>query len=256
MKHTYTSLYLLITLVFLQGCTRDSINVETPNTTLLIQAISNNLDINEMIKTLSSRINKIIKEELQLDQNYDFDFFLPKKLQRVTLYYLHDANQKNIKLIISELDNINGTMKIFESNISSTVNFFGDQQDELVVIIDDINETLYNLNYKIKKSMHTFNTEHFKQHNKNLFNIAQSERFEYLPHMGLGRIRSQSIKNHIKDSLQTNAFFEKIKKRILLITKEMVEDLFKGTSSKVAFEKIGLLDSKKQSYLKEWMLQK
>jgi len=85
-----TNLFLLLLLLFLlPGCFNNQpqqVNQETQ--TLAIQAISTSPIITEVIAELTPIINNIIKKELALDLEYAFAFFLPKKLQRVTLYYV------------------------------------------------------------------------------------------------------------------------------------------------------------------------
>jgi hypothetical protein len=252
----YQIAVLLFPLLFLSGCSGDlSSNQEkTENTTYLVQAISQAPAITDAIKGLTPLINNVIKQELQLDEEYDFAFFIPKKLQRVSLYYLNDVNQKNINMIVGQLDKLGILRDIsLEALATSTPRFFGDQQDELVIMIDDITGNLAALNQKIKQSMHKLNEVYYMQHGQDFYNISRSERFSFMPHMGLGRIRSQSIKNHIKDSSQIKDTFERIKSRILLLTREKLESLFNMKSLPIFFEKMGLLDLKKQSYVKEWV---
>ncbi len=252
----YQIVVLLFSLLFLSGCSGDYSNNQekVENTTCLVQAISQAPAITDAIKELAPLINNVIKQELQLDEEYDFAFFIPKRLQRVSLYYLNDVNPKNITMIIDELGNLGIARSApLEAGASTTPKFFGDQQDELVIMVDDINGTLAALNQKIKQSMHKLNEVYRKQHDQNLYNVAQSERFPFMPHMGLGRIRSQSIKNHIKDNSEIKDTFGRIKSRILLLTRQKVESLFSKGSLPISFEKIGLLDLKKQSYAKEWL---
>jgi len=251
----YQIVALLFSLFFLPGCSGDCLNNQqkVENTTYLVQAISEVPAITDAIKELTPLISNVIKQELQLDEAYDFAFFIPKKLQRVSLYYLNDVNQKNITMIIDELDNL-GIAKnaSLEAGASTTPRFFGDQQDELVIMIDDISGNLAVLNQEIKQSMHTLNEVYYTQHDQDFYNISQSERFPFVPHMGLGRIRSQSIKNHMKDSSQAEDIFERIKTRIIQLTREKLEILFGRETLSISFEKMGLLDLKKRSYIKEW----
>ena len=71
------SLLSLLMCFFLSGCTDIPSNKE--EYTLAIQAYSNSSVITEAIQKLTPQINSIIKEELGLKPNYDFEFFIPKK---------------------------------------------------------------------------------------------------------------------------------------------------------------------------------
>lgn len=247
----YKLICLLLSIVFIPACSHNSVNIKAVEKNIFfVQAISKNVLLDEFIKDISIDINTIIKQELGLDENYDFDFFIPKKTQRVTLYYLNDAIIKDVRQIISALNDLDIANNISESRLSLDIRFFGDQQDELVGIIDDANKEIASLHHTIKEKMHQLNSIYYKKHHYDLYNIKKSERFDFLPHMGLGRIRSQSIKNHIRDTGQTAAVFEKIKTRIIFLTKEKLQTKVTDYSFILVWEKVGLLDAKTQSYIK------
>ena len=104
----YKFVALLFSLFFLPGCSGDYFNNQekVENSTYLVQAISQAPAITDAIKELAPLINNVIKQELQLDEEYDFAFFIPKKLQRVSLYYLNDVNPKNTTMLIDKLDSL------------------------------------------------------------------------------------------------------------------------------------------------------
>ncbi len=136
---------------------------ETHN--LAIQAYTGSSIITEAIQELAPKINGIIKQELGLDQDYNFDFFIPKKRQRMTLYYVSDIAHKNDPILISALDKLNlAQTKITNVHATSNAQFFGDQQDELVFMIDDQTGELASLNQQIKAMAHQLNDTYKNEH--------------------------------------------------------------------------------------------
>ncbi|MDP3889252.1 MAG: hypothetical protein Q8Q25_01760 [bacterium] len=138
-------------------------------------------------------------------------------------------------------------------SIKPEVDFFGEGHDELVVLINDPDGELSKLNKEIKGTAHQAHDDYKKIHHRDLYDIAKSERYPFLPHMGLGRIRSNSIKQHIKDKSLVNDTFERIKQRIKKAAQEVVKESIAASSSKLSFNKIGVLDLAKQTYIKEWV---
>ena len=62
--------------------------------TYYIQLPSDSQVLVEIKDTISPIINNIVKEELGLSKDFDFNFFLPKKPkpQYLSVYYLNDIN--------------------------------------------------------------------------------------------------------------------------------------------------------------------
>ena len=243
------SLFFLI-----PGCSNDQsqqINLKT--STLLVQAHFDSLIISSLINELTPIINGIIKKELKLTPKYNFDFFIPKKLQRITLYYVNDSIMKDASNLLSTIEN----MPLMKKNLkhiaaTSEVEFFGDQKDELVMMINDSDKELFELNRSIKTITHQANDKYIKKHYRALYNIEKSERFPFLPHMGLGRIRTQSIKNNIKDKSQTEFIFDRIRDSVKTITHNILEKAFLKKNLSLPFSNFAILDLKKQIYIKEW----
>jgi CubicO group peptidase (beta-lactamase class C family) len=215
---------------------------KSQKSTLLIQAISDSASLNAIRETVTSSINNIIKEELGLDKNFDFEFFIPKQLNRLTLYYVHDMHENGEKDLFSALTFLNTLEALRAVAITQNIYFFGDKQDELVVIIDDPLQELASLNTEIKTRLHQLDS----------YNIAKSEQHPYLPHIGLGRIRFGSIKEHIKDTDQVNEIFDRIRERIIKLTQEVISKTVTGENDKLSFTKIGILDLQKKAYVKEY----
>ncbi|KKP28268.1 MAG: hypothetical protein UR12_C0021G0009 [candidate division TM6 bacterium GW2011_GWF2_30_66] len=250
---------LLGCVTLLSGCIFNSRSHGKEKETLLIQVISNSKSVESIISESGKIINDIIKKELSLDQNDDFNFFLPKELQRITIYYLNEFNKSEEPVLFSSLDDIS-LIAMLPKHIFATADlqFFGDQQDELVFIVDDRNKELKNINLKIQKELNKLNDQYIKKEKTPLYSVQKSEKFPFLPHMGLGRIRLQSIKDRIKyiaDETSTKNIIDRIKKEI----KEQISELVKKNLSKeseLVVNKISILrlnpSSKKHEYIKEW----
>ncbi len=96
---------------------------------------------------------------------------------------------------------------------------------------------------------HQLNDTYKNQHDQDLYNIAKSERYPFTPHMGLGRIRLQSIKNNIKDASQIHDILERIKTEIKKVASKVLEKLLSLEGSQLTFKKFGVLDLQKQTYI-------
>lgn len=219
--------------------------------TFFIQAISDTPIVNTIKKTVTSIADEIIKEELQLDKNYAFTFFLPKEMQRITLYYMYDVYENGKATLFTAFDQIKWR-EPHNVLVAPEVNFFGDQQDELVVMINDCSKELLHLNQEIKKIAHEANTEYKRAYNDDLFDKVHSEKFPFLPHMGLGRIRLHSIKQHIKDESQMSTIVDRIRQRIISITLKIVHELMADQNIKLSFNTISVFDFQKRAYIKEY----
>jgi 2'-5' RNA ligase len=245
-----------LAILFLAGCSLNN-SPQTdavPRTKLLVQIHSHASLISSLIADATLLINAIIKDELHLEKTYDFDFFIPKERQRITLYYVSDFAQNMQDVLFSALEKSDILSSLSADSVFITVKteFLGDQQDELVVIVDDRDNELTRLNQKIKSTMYQLNHAYKKSSGYEIYNRAKSEQFPFMPHMGLGRIRVQSIKNQINDKLLVEPTLKRIRNRI----KEEVSALIELTLSKnpltFAFDRIAIFEPLKGSYIKEW----
>jgi hypothetical protein len=225
---------------------------------IFIQAIVNSPALKNITQSLSQKINSIIKEELNLDQNNQSDFFSPKPAQRLTLYGINDLQKDTNNILISILDNMNiNTFVAHNTSIKHEVEFFGGpfgDNDELVIIINDPNKELSFFNQSIKETMHHANNEYEKKHHMSLYNITKSERHPYLPHIGLGRVRSNLIKKELKDPFQFSAIFERIQSRIKNATLECINNQLTNNNDKIVFDKIVIFDPAQQLWIKEYTI--
>ena len=236
----------------------------TPNTSehtkLLIQGLTNSPALKTITESLSEKINAIIKEELSLNTDYNADFFSPKPIQRLTLYYINDACTDGNDIIFSSLDTINiSNFTINTVALKSDVEFFGgpfNEKDELVIMINDPNKELSHYNEIIKQALHKANEQYKQTHDHDLYDIAKSEQYSYLPHIGLGRVRSNSVKSNIKNQSQYAIIFERIQSRIKKVALECIEHVLNENSKELIFDKIGILDLNKHAYIKEYAINK
>ena len=232
--------------------TKITINLET----IFIQALPNSPALTNIVESLSKQVDTIIKEELNLKQSNEFKFFLPKTIQKLTLYSLNNLNNDNTNIITSSLEHI--PINKFVANdisIKPEVEFFGGQfgeNDELVVIINDPNEELSLYNQLIKTAMHKANSEYQKTHGNNLYDVTKSEHYSYVPHIGLGRVRTSSIKSQMKDPSQFGIVFERIQSRIKNIALDSIKNELNTHNEKLIFDKIGIFNPGKQSWIKEY----
>jgi len=261
----FSSKFLIASLLLcLQGCKKESEACPEAKSdknnrhVLFIQGSLFTSVLVEIKDTLTPIINNIIKKELGLSSDYNFDFFLPKDWQRLTLYYLNDTDTDNnaINCIYSKLENIlsenEDIFKLKNVKLTPQVNLFGDNKAELVIMIDDPNKELSLLNQKIKTSMNGADKEYMQRRNSCLYNISKSERFAYLPHIGLGRIRSTSIKHYIKDASRADKIYAKIMQRILDETSLIVKELLRKNNLEITFKMLCIFDQQLRTCIKEY----
>ena len=216
---------------------------------LFIQLTAHSTLLESIIKTITPRINTIIKEELGLDTQYKFDFFLPKKRQVLTVYYLQDCVQESESSLFKKINLVEQTNACLNDDITlrPVVEFFGGSfgiNDELVIMIDDPQETLLALNKKLKIDFHTLNDEYKRTHAHNLYNVAKSEQYGYVPHIGLGRIRSTSILER-SNTRKLAAIQKRIKQDIAPI----IAKLFATHNAHLLFDAMAVFDPQKRTGL-------
>src|SRR5947209_1636740 len=126
-------------LLFLPGCFFNNTETISSKRHFLIQAFFDAPMLTSIKETITPIINSIIKEELGLEKEYDFDFFLPKKrqLQALTLYYVDDMYENGQPFLFSAVENLQKNRSLLAPNnvsIAPKIDFFGDHKDELVIM--------------------------------------------------------------------------------------------------------------------------
>lgn len=248
---------ILCILFFLPGCfsTSDKPSVSITRT-YFIQALFDSEVLTSIKKEITPLINQIIKEELELDQENSFEFFLPKtrQPQALTLYYVDDMQENGLPLMLSVLDGMHlpTPHSVSISQKIDDAKFYGDQQDELVILMDDHSGELSHLNLTLKATLQNANNVYKHSNTRNLYNVAKSERFPFVPHIGLGRIRSNSIKQNIKDASLIQKTFDRIKERILDEIKPIIQAALTAENKKITFNGFCVFDLEKKECIKEY----
>jgi len=237
-------------------------------TTIVVEEVRHNLFIqgylsSPLLQAITNQtgviVNNIIKQELGLSSDFDFNFFLPKEKQRLTLYGLNSADiGASTSLIYPVVDSFfeknELNLKLKKVDLSSELNLFGEHQDELVIKVNDPDEELSSLNQILKDNMHQANLNYRLTHELDLYNIAKSEQFDYVPHIGLGRIRTTSIKQYIKDITQTTLVLDRINQRILQEVLVMILDQFTKHDTKLIFDSLCITDLQLKKSVKAYSL--
>lgn len=210
-----------------------------------------------ILEEITPIINASIKQELGLDAGYDFEFFIPKQRQVVTVYYLRDLQNDGIEQILTSLDQADKTTwRSLENQgivLIPTVEFFAGpfgESDELVMMIRDQKVKLSALRTELKDILHAVNDRYNDTHTQNLYDVTKSEQYPYVPHMGLGRIRAKSIKEHGKAKISLATIQERIKRDIMPV----VERLCANINSELYIKALNVFDLPTKKILREYLL--
>jgi hypothetical protein len=206
-KLTIASLLLLVT----PGCGNTASN--SPSGTILVQLLIDAAALSQVKKQITPLINAIIKAELGLSATDDFQFFSPKERQALTLYYIEGVSEQTRPLLLSKFDQIYHACAVYRPHKLrfAQIDFFAgpfNVDDELIIRIEDSEGTLTHLNQEIRSILHKAHEDYLHEHNKDLYTISTSERFSYIAHIGLGRVRSNSIKERMKDLSRFDQLFK------------------------------------------------
>jgi hypothetical protein len=225
---------------------------------VFIQAWSESGMFNSIIKQATPVVNGIIKKELALPEDDPFEFFLPKKEQRVTLYEVAQLHEHGFKKLFEV---INGLQDSFDKLVGSSVqvvphvSFFGGTvNDELVVMINDVDGTLAHLHQELKESMNRANSDYKMVRKASLYDIKKSERHAYTPHMGIGRLRSASIKQKMKDPSSFEIVFKRIQERTIKAVTDIVQATLLEQSPTINFVSVCIFDLETRQCLEKYPL--
>jgi hypothetical protein len=209
-------------------------------------------------------INSIVKEELEklgLEKNYYFDFFDPKPVQRLTLYYFYKMDVTKKGVLLHKVEEMTKKIAPQEVAIKTEVHFFGPPnvaelyKHEFVMVVEG--KGLADLNGAFKEMAACMSKEHGKPFYKN-------EERDFLPHTGIGVLRINRIEEHIK-KLKGEEFVAKV----IPVIKERIEKTVREYIAKIPQEKrvivfktIGIFDPNSRKpqdpsctgYLKEYAL--
>lgn len=247
----YTMVGLLLCLT---SCSSDELPKNPGQRTIFVQATFESPALTAIKKAITPIINGVIKEELQLPQDYNFEFFIPKSRdpQVLTLYYIDNMQDDGDKSIINALNTVEKPKQFKAVHLTNNAEFFGDNGDELVMLIGDTKQELSLTRETIKKALHKEHTSYTSTSKNELYNINKSERFPFAPHTGLGRIRTNSIKQHIKDPSAIEPTFNRIKKRIKEATLSVIQKTLSDGNKTPIFKGIFVFDFDKRASIKEY----
>lgn len=244
-------------LLLLPSCSCNKMRDSVPQY-LLIQALLEAPTLTLIKETLTCVTNKIIREELGLAEDNTYPFFMPKDrpYEQLTLYYIDKVDERNQTLILSAIDDLqkNTPVHTTVATLLPRVEFFGNQHDELVIMIGDPEGQLAALNHRITNLMHNLDNTYKQSHNIDLYDVIKSERFPFLPHISLGKIRLMAIGNHIKKASQVHKTLIHIKERIKKEAEKIIPTMLTADNQNISSNKIGLFDLKKQNMLKEYIV--
>ena len=238
----------------LPGCFSSHSSPDTTYT-YFIQLLTDSKILISIKKDITPLINSIIKEELGLKKDFEFDFFIPKKPtpSYLTLYYVVDMPESGTPVVASALVGIEKNLQDSTPHhalLVPKVAFFGDDKDELVMLVSDPKEELLKLNTTIKEVIHEAHKQYKGKQHASLYDVTKSEKFPYLPHIGLGRIRTNSIRQHIKDTTHVATTFEQIRQRIIKEVLSVAEKMLSTETAKLHFDKIRFVNLKKSLEIK------
>ncbi len=119
--------------------------------------------------------------------------------------------------------------------------------DELVIKVQDVTGNLSRINQAIKSIMHQENKKYHNAHHVDLYDAPFSERYTYIPHIGLGRLHSGAIKEHVKNFADFDRIFKRIQDRTKDATIEVIKSLLTTNNQKIIFNKFRLYHSQKRA---------
>jgi len=194
--------------------------------------------LREAIKPIA---NNIIQEELGLAK--DKMLFLGKDHQVLTIFYVDDMMKRDENILFSMLERMIHAQQLrppMHLSLAAQIDFFGENSDEFVVFVDDHHHELAKLNRKMKTIIHALDDQYLREHHTHFFNRVKSEQFSYVPHIGLGRIRINSIKKHIKDTAQIDVTLKRIKDRIIQATLHEMGKILVHENKKITCKKVSI----------------
>lgn len=252
----YVNIYFLLLLVFLPSCWFKKEAEEKK--IIAIQGISEMAIFDAIIKEVDTLVNNIVKRELGICVGKEQLFFIPKKRQRLSLYYVQNILSSNTKLLTKELSSWivkhKDQLLLHHCSLTPNVAFYGDHNDELVMIIDDPEHELSGLNGSLKAMMAMLQKQYVEKYNEDLYNTASSEKYPFSPHIGIGRLRIGSIMQELNDDEHARDKRDWIKAQIIKEVTSLVDTLLNKGNNKLTFGLITILDVKEQTYLNEYSL--
>lgn len=228
--------------------------------TFIIQAPFDFTIIQKIQDEAGPSIASIIKEETGLEENKNMPFFFFKKRAAITVYYVNEMYEDGQSILFPALEDVQKLPIPQNVSISSNVDLFGLEKEDpkaltdLVIVIDDPKAGLSHLNEEVKQLVHHANEKYKKKYDRELYDIAKSERHSYNPHLSIGHLRANHIKQVINDPSKTDDIINRIKQRILDLISNMLSEI-PQENRKISFNTLNVYDLQKRTYIKEYPLQ-
>jgi len=237
--------------------------------TFFVQAPVDHAAFKNLRETIKPQLDTIIQQELGRKEDKNFPIFFFKKGSAITVYYINDLYDSNEPLgclmylfVEPALDSLKKPLAPQHATLSSQVKFFGEEQKglcngiiDLVVLINDPDKELSHLNKKMKQAMHNANKEYKRAYHIDLYDIAKSEKYPYLPHISLGHLRANYIKFLVNDASKADKVLERVKQRIIKVVSDAISKLA-PSERKLLFDKLAIYSLKKRKFVHERVLEK
>jgi len=228
--------------------------VQAPFDVAIIENVQQKMD--SIIKNIIHEVEK--KEGIDLTPKENVALFFFKKRAAITTYYVNDMFINGESFLFSSLNALKNKIASRNATISSIVDFFGEQKEDLmalidlVVKIDDPEKGLFQLNLETKSAVHNANEQYKNRYKIDMYDVAKSEKYPYLPHLTLGHLRANYIK-HLIDAPNAEEIVERIKQRILQAASQVLSEL-STEERKIIFSKLSVYDLKKRVYIYDVLL--
>ncbi|MFH1831741.1 MAG: hypothetical protein ABH827_02955 [bacterium] len=236
-------------------------SAQTNNTkqTYFIQFIWDCVGITKLREALPEIVKNILHEELEIEEKEieQKRLFLKKEFQPLSLYYLNEMYEQGENILITSLEKTQKTNNIIAPKniaIEPQVHFFGEWNDELVIRVNDPQKELTQLRMLMKETAEEAQATYKHEYNEALYDKAKSESFDFVPHIGLGRLRSHSIKQLIKKQDQADKILELIKERIRTATLKLIEKTVTPENNKITCTKLIIFNLSKRKAIKEYAI--
>jgi len=232
--------------------------------TYFVQAPFNMAIIDNIQRKLALKIDNIFQEieneegiDLKPKENIALFFF--KKRAAITVYYVNDMYVNAEPFLFSSLDTLKNIPVPKDVTVSSKFDFFGEPKEDLIAIIDlvvkidDPSEGLLLFNKETKNAVHNANEQYQGIYHIDMYDIAKSEKYSYLPHLTLGHLRPNYIRHLINDSSRAKGIIERIKQGIIEAASQVLSEL-SLEDKKVFFDKLSIYDLQKRIYVHDTLL--
>lgn len=224
---------------------------------LVFTEFDNHPGLTRLQNHIAPLIDRIIKEEVGA-QDDNYPHFIIKKRQNLTLYYLDGFQILHENLLLNALiamqNRTQGIKAPRAVTISTDSAFFGDRGDELVIKINDPSQALRNVHNDIKETCRVAAAEFKQKYNTNLYDVAKSERFPYVPHSALGRISINALSNYSQKPEEGFVIFQKIKKRIEDEVFPTIKTLLSPEEKVLAIDSFCVFSFRSREVIKKFLL--